>query len=251
MKRFYVLLTVVLMAVPAFANTFVLDFSGGAQGASTTISPNDWIFGSVNASPAVKYGDKANGGGASVVLFYVPSLPADLAGATITSATFSIKPTWNGQSTIANTELRRINTPANWLPGTGTWPTRYTAATAGSNWTFANANGPGGTKWDGTVTTWHDTSAPFTTTAMADLVDTKDVAGTGITTFNVLSLAQNWASGAWANKGFSIYNVNTATGIDDLTTAGLGLVINYTPAPEPATMSLLVLGGLAMLRRKA
>ncbi len=258
MKQFYTLLVVALLAVPAFANTLALDFSGASQGQSTTIGMAgcDWPFAGVNTSPEVRLSGAGNATVSTAALFYVPTLPADFAGAIINSATFTIKALGYDQSStpITGVSVRRINTAADWQPASGScaWNQRYTANPGATYW-WAN-NALTGTKydWAGNPFTWNDSACAKFETALGDVIDTKDLDGTmaGVT-FDVKTLAQNWASGAWANKGFCLNTTDPTANILDMTTSGLGLVIDYTPAPEPMTMSLLVVGGLALLRRKA
>ena len=110
--------------------------------------------------------------------------------------------------------------------------------------------------WDGVSWQPMGSGMDGSVEALALLPSGDIVAGGAFTTWNVQTLAQNWASGLWAVDGFTINTFNNAVptelGNYQLRSDGTtrGLVIDYTPVPEPASLSLLALGGLAALRRR-
>lgn len=76
--------------------------------------------------------------------------------------------------------------------------------------------------------------------------------GNGGQTFTITSVAQSWADGTDTGLYFSAtagrWILNSAPWGPGATPT---LTVNYTPAPEPATMALLLVGGVgALLRRK-
>jgi hypothetical protein len=150
----------------------------------------------------------------------------------------------------------------NWDPGSGTFGDRFTTPDDGAQrfWADFDTANNNGLDWAGNVVAgpWNGGSTTdFESTARADLIDTQNVAGGQFTTWNVLGLAQNWANGTWAVDGFTINTFNNAFPATELGNYQLrsdgtnrGLVIDYTPVPEPASLSVLALGGLVLLRRR-
>jgi hypothetical protein len=203
------------------------------------------------------------------VALYRANLPANFAGATVNSATLVVRESFfNGGGPTTNVELRRINLPGAtpWDPGDGTRGTRSTtpdngaqmfwsdfdvAANNGIDWAGQAKAGP----WDGGGVSG-GSSTDFRTTALADLINSQTMGSGVTTTWNLTSLAQNWASGLWENDGFALSTLNAVGNtngyqIDTSGTTDRGLFLDYTPVPEPASLSLLALGGLALLRRRS
>ena len=189
-------------------------------------------------------------------LFYFDA--SALAGATIDCATFTIKDaSWN--INMENIELRRINTPAMWTQGDGTRnapPGRFNRHNGPGIW-YANLDNitAQGVDWKGNTTSYgaHDASAEWAS-AVGDLIETRTLAGEAAwTTYVITSLVQQWASGTWQNKGFTLYGQNATAGAN-LELINPSVTIDYTAAvPEPGTMALIgtgTLGLVAFLRRR-
>ena len=201
------------------------------------------------------------------VALYRPVLPADFAGATVNSATFVVRDAnFNGSPGTSNIQARRVNVPgaATWDPGTGTRGTRFSPPHNGAQmfWSDFDVAANNGIDWAGNPQAgpWNGGSpTDFRTTALADLLDAQSLDGNGTpASFNLTTLAQNWASGLWQNDGFALSTINAVGNtngyqIDTGVPGGSrGLFIDYTPVPEPASVSLLALGtGLALLRRRS
>ena len=197
------------------------------------------------------------------------SVPAN---STINSVQFVVGNSWWNAVNFSNVEIRQIQVPggAAWQPGNGNYAERNTAGVqdAGAGQWFANLDPATstGVAWDGivkdTVTargygTYANTAAGALTTLLAS--GTLD-GGLGTNTFSgsgLNTLVQGWVNGTTANEGFALSLMNatnsggSATNLFSMLPDGTGLVIDYTPIPEPASLSLLALGGLAMLRRRS
>ena len=198
------------------------------------------------------------------VALYRANLPADFAGATVNSATFVVREGFfNGGGPTTNVQLRRINLPGAtpWDPGDGTRGTRSTTPDNGAQmfWSDFDVANNNGIDWAGNPQAgpWNGGSATdFRTTALADLSDAQTMGSGMTTTWTLTTLAQNWASGLWENDGFALSALNAVGNtngyqIDTSGTPERGLFLDYTPVPEPASLSLLALGGLAVLRRRS
>lgn len=191
---------------------------------------------------------------------YRPVLPADLAGAKINSATFGVMEVW-GNGMFMTVNLSRINTPATWDPGTGMHADRWGAPDNGiqqywADWDNATTSG---VRWDGTIapsgSAWNAPTNPtFAGTAVGQLIDNQIVSSSSETIFNVLTLVQNWADGTWDNDGFVLqgtanYSAASTFRLRTHMDQG-GLIIDYTPVPEPALIGVLTVGSLTMLARR-
>ena len=133
----------------------------------------------------------------------------------------------------------------------------------------------GSNNWDSSTATWNNNGASAWTSGVAGLEGAGDTTGT-IGTLSITPPAQSefvfdldpttimsWIEGGFDNAGMIIRPDVVATPNPGTTTDTFNtwaenysnqslrpkLTINYT-VPEPMTMSLLVIGGLAMLRRR-
>ena len=198
------------------------------------------------------------------VALYRANLPGDFVGATVNSATLVAREGFfNGGGPTTNVELRRVNlagaTP--WDPGDGTRGTRTTTPDNGAQmfWADFDVSNNNGIDWAGNLQAgpWDGGSATdFRTTALADLIDAETMGSGLTTTWDLTLLAQNWASGLWQNDGFALSTLNAVgnTGGYQIDTSGTlerGLFIDYIPIPEPMSLLLLALGGVAVLRRRS
>jgi hypothetical protein len=175
------------------------------------------------------------------------NLPADLAGATIQSATFTMFDDWGGDGIYQNVQAYEIDTPADWKIGNGAQANRFPdslidngAGRRVADWTGTSANGREGTgvDWNGNAVTGvgandtnyvsFGTSLPaFEDAALGDLIDTSRIVGIsstgallpgearGVTSFDLTSLVQAWANGtADINDGFAIWMGNASEPAD-------------------------------------
>jgi len=200
------------------------------------------------------------------IALYRPVLPADFAGAIVNSATFLVRDAnFNGGAGTSNIQARRVNVPGanvTWDPGTGTRGTRFSPPHNGAQmfWSDFDVAANNGIDWAGNFQNgpWNGGSATdFRTTALADLLDAQTLDGNGTqASFNLTTLAQNWASGLWQNDGFALSTLNAVGNTNgfqiDTSGGSRGLTLDYTPVPEPASLFLLALGGgLTLLRRRS
>lgn len=254
-------LAVLGAAASAWANTILIKFDG-TDGVCSSIWYED-SRGASNTgaeSPVATY--LSVPGGANMKYdqaLYRPVLPANFAGATINSATFTVADTWWNMGMTTN--LSRINTAATWDPGNGTHGGRWTFPDNGIQQWWADWDQPttSGVRWDGTIaptgSSYNSPSNPtFAATCIGTLIDTQRINAGGQAVFNILSLAQHWANGTWDNDGFVLTGTTDATGDSTLklSTSGTnrGLFIDYTPVPEPAVIGTVTAGSLVMLRRR-
>lgn len=255
-----------IIGAPALANTVTIHFDG-TDGVVTSLfydgnrdnmgSDKGYMMLDNAAAPKSRMG------------LARPVLPADLAGATVNSAILNAKDTWWNASVYTGVEVHRISSTVAWQPGDGDWANRWSpGGDNGATVYFANhisggaAGGQGGTDWAGNPFTWDDTAtAQPVSTALgalianpANLTDgTYTVNGNGLlNTFDLTELVRHWADGSWANNGFAISMLNAvgSSGSRLSLLGSNGLTIDYTPVPEPASLLLLALGGLALLRRR-
>lgn len=193
---------------------------------------------------------------AQVVLFKV-TLPGDLAGKTITSATLTAGTTnvTGNLGSIKAVEMKPTG-PA-WTVGGGLWADRYGANDTGADKWFAVRNADGsGTGWDGTVYTTANAytvtgSGMDTATDFGTTLDTQTILSTTTTaTWSVTAAVQDWANGA-NNRGLALsFPTPSATypALANLTSPTL--TITYAAVPEPATIGVLAIGSLTLLRRR-
>lgn len=195
------------------------------------------------------------------------NMPADMVGATINSATFTSKDTDYNGCLWTGVEIHPLTGPA-WVPGNGTRAGRWGGNDNGVGAWFANYDvaTDTGTTWGGVVTNMAGAVgvSRIDQTAFGPTAASGNLNGDGgWTSFDVTGMVQAWANGA-SNTGFALSLMNAAvdglaadkSGVSTtlLESVALdkhgGLVINYTPVPEPALIGVLVGGSLVMLRQR-
>lgn len=254
---------VACLSTPVFAATVTFQFGGGADGVITSLFWDNWEPDKLNSNTGSQthqmfLNDKADGEFSYGVLR--APLPADFAGATINSATLTMFENWGNGGVFSNVEVRRINTPAVWEPGDGWQGGRWSETHNGAGRQFANFNATTllGVDWLGNTGVDFATASanPFETTALADLIDAQTISSGGTTTWDVKSWATNVANGTWINDGMAVSMLNAVTQNSGgvmlwRTDGGIGgLVIDYTPVPEPAALGVVGMGSLYLLRRR-
>lgn len=240
-------LVVLGAAASASATTYTYNFVKPGDINEITYDGN---YQNLGADAAIRLGNVAQ-----VVLFKV-TLPGDLAGKTITSATLTsgVSGVTGDLGSIKAVEMKPTG-PA-WTVGNGLWADRYSTNDTGAVKWFATRNADGsGIGWDGTAYTtgnaWSvtgsgmDVASDFGTT-----LDTQTIlTSTTTATWSVMAAVQDWANGA-TNNGLALsFPTPAATypALANLTAPTLTIVYSV---PEPATVGLLTTGSLVLLRRR-
>jgi hypothetical protein len=203
----------------------------------------------------------------SLIQFDFSQLPGFGPGAVINKAELRVKELGGNTGTVS---LGYITTQ-DWAEGNknGTYPGAVTAAPGASlahpkglNTSInQKADGSAGTSSSGS---WGAAGNTQFSTANDTAVRVGTVEKTKANTFRVWTvkdLVNDWAQGAFTNRGFVIVQTATSPATPNYTwylseqgatdaNAEPTLFIDYTPVPEPATLALVALSGVALLRRR-
>jgi len=272
MKRVIVAIAIVLsLAASLWADQVILNYTEPGAKISGVFGSNELRNFGGNAPsaylglwPGTIWGpDPDNGynewGDVYIPLYYVP-LPDCVIGKTITSATFHAHETYYDVS-IDNIALRRLDHPGAWDVGDGTWAKRWGAEPAnysnGVNTWYIHYDcvTDVGTNWAGNP--GHDVNAEIYS-AVKEEIDWSAVPAGENGTWDVTLLVQKWASGEWANKGFTLWGeygiwVSGYPGYRSRLNSPELTIDFSTPIPEPATIVLFGTGvwtAIGVLRRR-
>jgi hypothetical protein len=170
----------------------------------------------------------------SLVRFDLSAIPA---GQTITSALFTLDLQWTNEGGSRAIPLHKMLKP--WVEAGATWNESDYSGIGTNAWQVAGAKGAADAEVAAFATANHDNTIG------------------NRTTWDITSAVVGWYATPASNYGFKVDPVNATNIIYFNSSEGYGnvaenpeLTINYIPIPEPATLGLLAIGGLALLGRK-
>ncbi len=238
-----VVLVLGITAMPAAATTWV--YVTGDGGADTTLSEAQTYYNAGNNAIGVGGGSGSEWVG---LIRFGDTMPADLIGATDISADLVLLVGW-APASAGNLSVHQITDTADWVEGEMAYGTPTSPAVSGATWTFANYWNP-----DDSATHW---SGGDNAISLGPAVATQAMGASGtVMHLDATTIFENWAGGDKIN-GIALKSSGTsATWIGSQEAYGWApyVALEYTPVPEPGTLSTLALLGLGalslMLRRR-
>jgi hypothetical protein len=266
MKKAIVVMT--LLAVCAGASADVATFSGTSQTADTMVASATVMTGSykyggstANYGGLSWFGTNAGGSNTKAILrFDVSSLAGTFS--SINSVTLRLV---QRDASTANVTLFRMNpADSNWEEGTDTGSGGSSGWWRRTNWTYCNQGSYDNWSGGSGVGTWGASLA--STAAMPGLVDTAvdfnfggvdldalitDWAAVGVTDYGRMAFSTPDGNDVVTNEGIVLLAGANSTFHSSESAFMPELIVDFEPIPEPATMSLLAIGGVvALIRRK-
>jgi hypothetical protein len=262
-----VLGVMLVLALCASADATVISFSGATTTADTMVASATPMTGSykfggnvANYGGSSWFGTNAGGSNTKAILrFDVSSLAGTFS--SINSVTLRL---YQRDTSTANVSLFRINpADSNWEEGTDTgsyssgWWNR-------TSWSYVNralsdtwSGGAGVGSWGALLSSTAampgvlDSAVDFTFTGDLNALMT-DWASVGVSDYGRMSFAPPDTNNVVLNEGLVLLAGANSTFYSTENGAMIPeLIVDFNPIPEPATMSLLAIGGVvALIRRK-